>query len=353
MTIDEIAKRANVSKATVSLALNNKPGVNPQTRQKVLAIANENGYMAHRRPRGKAGAKRTVKLVAVLKPETSGIHNFDTSFFAELINSVESRCRELGYELIYTTVPQRDFAFVLQSQEEQQRSTGMILIGTYLSDEEIESARQLNPHLVVVDRESLQTAVDTVVMNNFMGGYRAAAYLVELGHRNIGCIRSSVRVSNLKERSRGFLKALKDCGVDFREENAVYINSYQRDSAETLGAMLVKMERLPSAFFCENDYNALCLLGALYNLGYRVPQDVSVIGFDNVPESSIVTPHLTTVNVDKKALGRTAVNRLHAIITGEDADVTLNQMLSVGLILRDSAARCAAPETPEQRQKRK
>lgn len=343
VTIDEIAKRANVSKATVSLALNNRPGVNPQTRQKILDIANENGYTAHRKPRGKGGVKQTVKLVAVLKPGTSGIHNFDTSFFAELINSVEARCRQLGYELIYTTVPQRDFVSVLQEQEEHQRSTGMILIGTYLSDEEIESVRLLNPHLVVVDREALQTSVDTVVMNNFMGGYRAAAYLMELGHRNIGCIRSSVRVSNLEERSRGFTKALKDFGVEFKEENAVYINSYQRDSAETLSGMLAKMERLPSAFFCENDYNALCLLGALYNLGHRVPQDVSVIGFDNVPESSIVTPHLTTVNVDKKALGRTAVNRLHTMISGADTDVTLNQMLSVDLILRDSAARCSVP----------
>lgn len=336
MTLDEIAKRANTSKATVSMALNNRPGVNAKTRQLILDIANEMGYIPIRKSRNGVN-KKSIKLVAVLKPETSGIHNFGTSFFSDLINSIQKRCSELGYNLIYSTITQNNFLSSIREQEAEQPSAGIVLIGTYLNDDEIESVASLNLPLVIIDRSCPKIAVNNVAINNFMGGYLAAVHLIQLGHTNICCIKSETRVSNLHERSSGFMKALSDYNIDL-PQNVFYINSYQRNSTDVLCSLLSKVDRLPSAFFCENDYNALCLMGALHNMGYNVPRDISVIGFDDVPEACLITPHLTTISVNKKAIGRVAINRLHSIICNDDADVSISSIINIHLIERDSTS---------------
>ena len=337
MTIDEIAKLANTSKATVSLALNNKPGVNPESRKKILEIASSLGYVHKKRGQSSIRHKtEVIKLIAVLKPETSGIHNFSTSFFAELINSIQSRCAALGYNLVYTAIPHNNFISAIQDQESSQRSDGIILIGTYLGENEIASMKKINDNLVVVDYSYSHESINTVVMNNFLGGYLAASFLLDLGHRNIGYISSNIRVSNLEERSRGFFAAFKNRNESFDEANLFSINSYHNHSVEDLSDILSLRKSMPSAFFCETDYNAICLVSALTKLGYNVPNDVSVVGFDNVPETRMMNPCLTTIDVDKKAIGIIAVNRLHELITSKEKSKSLSILVNVDLIKRDS-----------------
>ncbi|MEN6291976.1 MAG: LacI family DNA-binding transcriptional regulator [Methanobacterium sp.] len=337
MTIDEIAKLANTSKATVSLALNNKPGVNPETRKKILEIASSLGYVHKKRVQPNTSHKTNViKLIAVLKPETSGIHNFSTSFFAELINSIQSRCAALGYNLVYTAIPHDNFVSTIHNQESSQQSDGIILIGTYLSENEISSIRKINDYLVVVDYSYSQESINTVVMNNFLGGYLAASFLLDLGHKNIGYISSNIRISNLVERSRGFFIAFTNRNEPFDESNIFSINSYHSHSVEDLSDILSVQKSMPSAFFCETDYNAICLVSALTKLGFNVPNDVSVVGFDNVPETRMKNPCLTTINVDKRAIGIFAVNRLYELITSQDKCTSLSILVNVNLIKRDS-----------------
>ncbi|MEG0750644.1 MAG: LacI family DNA-binding transcriptional regulator [Oscillospiraceae bacterium] len=344
MTIDEIAKIANTSKATVSLALNNKPGVNADTRKRILDIAARVGYVIKKRVSSSA-LKHTglLKLIAVRKPETSGIHNFGTSFFAELINSIQGRCAALGYNLVYTTLDFDDFVSDIWRQELSQPCDGILLIGTYLDESEIAAVSTLNTRLVVVDHSTLFEPVNTVVMNNFMGSYVAAKHLISLGHRNIGYLRSVTRISNLEERSRGFFKAASDFSLAFDENNIFSVNSYLSHSVDNLCDLLKGRGQLPDAFFCENDYNAICLVSALTRLGYAIPHDISVIGFDNVPETRMMNPRLTTVAVDRNAIGVTAVNRLHQMITKED-NISLSILVDVKLIERDSTAACLAAD---------
>ena len=120
MTINELAKLAQTSPATVSLALNNRPGVSPVTRQRILDIAASEGYIS--RKREIAPDKKIIKLIAVSKPNTSDVHNFRTSFFADIINWVQKRCSQFNYSMLYSIIPHNDFIATINSSEAEQRS---------------------------------------------------------------------------------------------------------------------------------------------------------------------------------------------------------------------------------------
>ena len=337
ITIEKIAEMANTSKATVSLALNNKPGVNPETRKKILEIAESEGYVLRKRKAAQVSLeKRVIHLIALTKPEITSIHNFGTSFFAELINSIQSRCKSLGYNLIYKSFPCDEFISAIAKQQSDEQYDGMIIIGTYLNKTEIDAICELSTKMVIVDRSLTKTSVNAVTTNNFMGGYQAADHLINLGHRNIGYISSLLRVSNLEERERGFLKALSDNDLTLCRDNFLTVNGYRANSLETLSVQLSELTNMPSAFFCENDYTAICLIGALGKLDYKIPNDISVVGFDNVPESNIISPALTTINVDRSVLGFASVDRLHQLITNDNCETTLNTQINVNLVIRDT-----------------
>jgi len=181
-----------------------------------------------------------------------------------------------------------------------------------------------------------------------MGAYRSTAYLIEAGHRNIGSIQSASRVANLEERRRGFLDALKDRQLPLLPEFSFSSNSYLQNSAELLQGKLQKLKTLPTAFFCENDYNALCLISALNKANYRVPEDVSVVGFDDVPEGVIVSPQLTTIRVDREALANTAVDRLHALASAGEEQSGQHILINVGMVRRESARTVEGETTPDE-----
>lgn len=338
MTIDEIAKLAQTSPATVSLALNNRPGVNAETQKRIIAIAEETGYLASKRE-AKRSVSKIVKLIAVSQPETSGIHNFRTSFFAEIINCIQSECAALGYSMIYSIVQHESLISAIKEDENRQRSAGIILLGTYLGDEEVLLLSEMHENILVLDRNAMLAPISTVCINNYLGAHLSARHLINQGHRDIGYIGSATRVSNLKERRQGFLLALEECGLQLMKDADFSNNSYQSDGTDRLRDMLAKCPKLPTAFFCENDYNALCLISALRQLGKRVPEDVSVIGFDDVPECSIVLPQLSTIRVDREALAKIAVRQIHYMITRQGRQATQHIMIDVELIARESTAK--------------
>lgn len=335
MTIAEIAKLANTSKATVSLALNNKPGVSPKTRQFIMEIAAEAGYV----PASKCVAKKNIRLIAVSSKDSNDIHNFGTSFFAELINNIQTHCAELGYNLIYMAVPHGEYLSAVNAQEPENTSCGSIIIGTFLGDEEIEQLSAIN-NLVIIDNPCNRSNINSITMNNYLGGYMAASHLINLGHRNIGYIQSISRVANLNQRFAGFSDAMSENGLSLPDSRIFRSNCYMQSNVSNLSSILSRNDTIPTAFFCENDYHAFCLLSALSKLGLKVPDDVSVVGFDNVPESQISSPFLTTINVDRKALGYIAVNRLHEIINKRSDSFDRKNIITVELVERDSTSPC-------------
>lgn len=335
MTVNEIAKLANTSPATVSLALNNKPGVSPATRERILKIVSEHGYIP--RKKSTPQSNQLIKLVAVSKPNSSNIHNFRTSFFAEITNYIQRRCSELGYSMLYSIIPHEDFIRDVLSDESRQLSSGIILIGTYLDEKEVEMTKQLSVPFIILDRGSTLTSVNTVNINNYRGAYRAVEELIQSGHREIGYIRSSSLVFNLQERFHGFSDALERNGLILDKACLFQCNSYIDNGVDILKEQLENCNSLPTAFFCENDYVAFALISALNKMGLSTPGDISVIGFDDVPECIMTTPQLTTLHVDRKALAYAAVNRLNEILNTHGS-TTQSIMVDTTLVRRNSVS---------------
>lgn len=335
MTIKDLAKLTNTSPATVSLALNGKAGVSGTTRERIIKAAEENGYILPKRTA--ALPSSIIRLVAVSKPNTSGIHNFRTTFFAEIINYIQTRCSELNYSMIYSMVPHSDFLQSILNLETIQPSCGIIVLGTYLESSEVPLLQQLPVPFVLLDRNCTIHNLNSVSINNFSGAYLAVEKLISCGHTRIGYISSSPNVYNLEERRSGFLSALRTHDLSLAPQDNIPTNSYSSDGVQRLKAALSDRSDIPTAFFCENDYTALSLVSALIQLGYSVPGDVSVIGFDDVPECSLTTPPLSTVHVDRQALATAAVDRLHLLMTSPNI-TSQSILVNVSIRMRASVA---------------
>lgn len=335
MTIKDLAKLTNTSPATVSLALNGKAGVSGTTRERIIKAAEENGYILPKRTA--ALPSSIIRLVAVSKPNTSGIHNFRTTFFAEIINYIQTRCSELNYSMIYSMVPHSDFLQSILNLETIQPSCGIIVLGTYLESSEVPLLQQLPVPFVLLDRNCTIHNLNSVSINNFSGAYLAVEKLISCGHTRIGYISSSPNVYNLEERRSGFLSALRTHDLSLAPQDIIPTNSYSSDGVQRLKAALSDRSDIPTAFFCENDYTALSLVSALIQLGYSVPGDVSVIGFDDVPECSLTTPPLSTVHVDRQALATAAVDRLHLLMISPNI-TSQSILVNVSIRMRASVA---------------
>ena len=335
MTIKDLAKLTKTSPATVSLALNGKAGVSGTTRERIIKAAEENGYILPKRTA--ALPSSIIRLVAVSKPNTSGIHNFRTTFFAEIINYIQTRCSELNYSMIYSMVPHSDFLQSILNLETIQPSCGIIVLGTYLESSEVPLLQQLPVPFVLLDRNCTIHNLNSVSINNFSGAYLAVEKLISCGHTRIGYISSSPNVYNLEERRSGFLSALRTHDLSLAPQDIIPTNSYSSDGVQRLKAALSDRSDIPTAFFCENDYTALSLVSALIQLGYSVPGDVSVIGFDDVPECSLTTPPLSTVHVDRQALATAAVDRLHLLMTSPNI-TSQSILVNVSIRMRASVA---------------
>jgi len=343
MKMEDIARIAGVSKAAVSLALSGKSGVAPQTRERILEIARANNYEF--KPR-KSHSDTTSRSITFLVFANSGIvvdSYYQQPFFRELIHYTEERCRALGYSLMFSTISVGNLDEGIVTLAEGGNSQGVILLGTNLDRMQISDiASKLSLPMVVLDNCYQTLPIHFVEINNMMGAYEAASHLIELGHRNIGYISSHDRIHNFEERRRGFAYAIQEQGVELNQDCIFNVEPTilvaQESLKRKLSDYLNTGKPLPTAFFCECDYIAISTIKTLAEMGLRVPDDVSVIGFDNISESRIVTPELTTVHVEKENMARLAVDGLvQEIETGS----TIRNKISVDtqLVVRNSTNR--------------
>ncbi|WP_028609925.1 LacI family DNA-binding transcriptional regulator [Paenibacillus harenae] len=341
MNIEYIAKEAGVSKSAVSFALNGKPGISQETRERILAIAKQYGYT----PKSKAAAEAPNKSLTFLVLANSGIvleQYYQQPFFRELIQYIEERCRSHGYSLIFSTVDMENFERNIRIATEEKRSDGAILLGTNLGAEQVSAiAEKIGSRLVVLDTYFETLPLHFVGINNFMGAYQAGTHLCELGHDSFGYIASNVRIPNFEERKRGFLEALSENDRSIAQDAFFSVSPTMLSSQDELKAQLNRYlengRTLPSALFCECDYIAISAMKTLAELGIRVPEDVSVVGFDNITEAVIISPELTTIHVEKERLAAIAVDLLVESI--EDGLEVKNKIkVDTQLVKRKSAS---------------
>lgn len=299
-SVREISRITGFSPATVSNALNNKKGVNPETARRVLEAAREIGYSSTK--------IRQIKFVIY---KHSGLVVSDTPFFAVLMESVEHTCREAGFEtVIYNINAERpDYASRL-NELLNDTSSGILLLATEMEPEDLRQFEQAAAPIVVLDAWFDNMAFDTVTTNNEESVRQAVEGLVEKGHRRIGYLGGSVRIQNFKQREAGWKAALLLHEIPF-EKQPYYLLTPTMDGAYADMVEILKTKpTLPTAFFVDNDIIALGAMKALQEFGYSVPQDVSLIGFDDLPFSEFSSPPLSTIKFHQNEMGRLAVQRL-------------------------------------------
>lgn len=314
MTQKEIAQLANVSEAAVCIALNNRKGVSDETRQRIINIASSNGYRVKSKRREREGVNRkNIRFLACIDDRSVDRGFSYAPFFELLIQNMTIQCNELGHNLLMSSINLAALPEELKEIEREAPSDGIILLGTNLNEQEIRHILRVQKNLVVLDNLANNINVDCVTMNNAMGGRQAAEHLLRMGHVKIGYAQSESISNNLTTRRQAFTEALCAHRVELARDWYVS-NVVERATQGFLDILNREKDELPTAFACENDYTAIALIKALQEAGYRVPDDVSVIGFDNIPNAAIISPELTTINVYTQAMCKIAMDCIGTIM---------------------------------------
>ncbi len=306
--IKDIAKRAEVSPAAVSLVLNNKPGVGPDTREKILRIARELGYDG---PRPAGSSRTAAESVCFLRIPRHGhaVNRDHDVFIADYIDGLGQGARTLGFELVISTHRATPIEKILEAARATD-SAGFVVLGTELSEEDVAAFGGLAKPVVFIDTWLDFLPFDFVDMNNEDSVFTVVEYFASKGHRNIGLVKGSIETRNFKLREEGFQASLARVGLPFDPGLVLAVDSTFHGAFEDMTAILDRGVDLPPALFCANDIIACGCLRALHRAGVRVPDQVSVIGFDDLPISANSDPPLTTVRVSKAEIGRMAIQLL-------------------------------------------
>lgn len=337
VTAKDIAEKLNISQSAVSLALNGKPGVSENTRALVLETAMQLGYT---RPDASSlcSPTRTICFVRYAGKIVQIAEH--TSFASFVLQGVEARATELGYNTQVRYLNAGDM-YNPQTLEFIRNADGIIFLGTDITETRLPEIEQLFGYLgstpvVVVDSSLLASRVDCVINDSYGGAKSAAEYLLQTGHRRIGYVRAKQRIRNLCERERGIRDALDRAGFPLAATIEVDVSS--EGAFQDFDAWIKQLPDLPDALFAENDILAAAVIRVLKKHGYRVPDDVSVIGFDDIPMCEMLDPPLTTVHAFKEELGVVAVEILDRRIRRGEVP---HQMSSVGLLSTTISTRLA------------
>lgn len=332
ITAKELAKLLNVSPAAVSIALNDKPGVSPETRERIKNAAAFYGYTGKNfKP---DGLKRQRRLSLVIFKKQGGQIVEDTPFFSSLTEGIAAACQKNGFMLDIRYLYEKPELSVEISEIVSMRPEGIILLATEMHSEDFESMRSLPIPMVILDTYFENIAKDYVVINNVQGAFLATNYMVQKYQSQPGYLRSSYAITNFDERADGFYKAVRKNDLS---PSASIVHSL----TPTIDGAYVDMKRileedrpLASCYFADNDIIAMGALHAFRDHGYRIPEDVAIIGFDNTSLAELVDPPLTTINVPKQAMGKLAVERLIAIIDHDEPPIKIE--LLTNLVIRES-----------------
>jgi len=312
VSIKDIAKAAGVSHSTVSRALSDSPLIKAETKARIQRLAREMGYSPDARARSLVmGQTRTVGVV---------VTTIADPFAAEIVQAIEHTAHDHAYTVILCSSnaePEREIAAVKMLRSK--RVDGVIVTSSRVGALYQEHLERLGVPIVLINNHSEDSGRYTysVSVDNRHGGHLATTHLIQLGHRRIAYIsRPSDYRSNL-ERFTGYRQALDAAGILF-DLDLVVPGTGRADGGERALLALMGSDEPPTAVFCYNDMTAIGLLRAAREAGLDVPQDLSVVGFDDILLASYVCPALTTVAQPKAEMGRRALQMALALMTSQD-----------------------------------
>jgi LacI family transcriptional regulator len=328
VTIGDVAAEAGVSVATVSKVINGRWGVAEATSARVQAVIQDLGYQSSLVAQSLRRRKTNVLGVLVVDIEP---------FSAELLKGAARAVHGSGYELVVFSGCGRADDQVGWEQRYLSRVSGTLCDGAILVTPSSVDATYGAP-VVAVDHNAGSSSLPTVDSDNLSGAVAATEYLLGLGHRRIGLLAGRPDLESARLRERGYRTALRAAGIEV-DPKLVRIGGYQLDSAEEAARLMLQGDERPSAIFAANDVSALAAMGTARALGLEVPRDLSVIGFDNVPESALSEPPLTTIEQPIQQMGFEAVELLIGLIE-KRSELATQRMLPTQLVVRGS---CAPP----------
>jgi LacI family transcriptional regulator len=328
VTIKDVARESGVNISTVSRALNDEYGVHPETRELVISVANRLNYRPNRVARGLVtGRSNSLALI---------ISDIRNPFFAEVARGAEDAARDRGCDLVLCNSDldsRKQMQYVYSLMEK--RIDGILMnTVTAMSRAQQQELAKCNMPVVLLNRAASPRSFSSVCADNEEGGAIAARYLLKLGHREIAHLTGPRDHGNLTARARGFLKVFNG-GPKTAEPIVLHgENSFQ--GGYDLAHKLLKENPEITAIFAGNDVMAFGAVRAIYETGRKIPDDVSLLGFDNVELSQIIHPPLTTIHQPKYEIGRAAVEILLRMAGKESDRTPEHRVLGVELRERQS-----------------
>ena len=336
--IIDIAKEAGVSPAAVSLAINNKSGLSSEVRLKIIEIANQMGYKPIPNNPPPVNGKTTIRL---LKIATHGhiINERHNPFITEYLEGIETEAKKQQYKVevsFFNCVPIEE---IIEAQQKTEVD-GYIILGTELRDHELIIFEKLNKPIVFIDTYFPLSVYDCVDMDNVDGIFKLVQYLYNAGHRSIGLIKSKYETRNFRMRDLGFSEAMNYFSLQVQDKFIISVDPTFDGSITDMRKFLDKKAGLPSAFLCMNDIIAYGVIRGLRDFNIQIPDDVSIVGFDDLPSSSFSEPPLTSVRVSTQKIGARALQKLSERINsarfGLSEPETENILISSKLVIRNS-----------------
>lgn len=339
-SLRDVAQAAGVSVGTASRALNNKSNVLPVTRSLVLKAAADLGYKFQIRLPTTVAAK--INTVGVVVKRDPGERPRLDPFNYAILCGVEDECERLGLNLMYASLPVDDYsnATTWSPLLENSDVDGLVIVGAVLNNPQITAHIPRHIPVVVVDAYATGIECDTIIPHNLQGAYDAVSYLIGQGHTRIGLVGSSdspLEHPGIRERRLSYVRALSDHGIT---ETFIEDSRLQGDDAYDAACRLLRRVPEMSALFACNDDVAQHVIRAARDLGRRIPDDLSVIGFDDTVYALSSQPPLTTMRVDKEWMGGLAIRQLYERALNLDRPA-ITTLVSTRLVVRESVAKCA------------
>jgi LacI family transcriptional regulator len=331
--IKDVARQARVSVATVSRVFNHTSVVSEATRTRVLRIAARLNYWPH-------GAARSLitnrtHAIGVLLPDLFG------EFFSEIIHGIDHTARKAGYHLLVSSSHADSGEMVAAMRVMRGRIDGLIVMAPEGDGHDVIQAAGADCPLVVIDSGPGAPGMHSLSIANHDGARSVVSHLLQLGHRRIAMVCGPPRNLDAVERREGFRQALREARVRTDPELEVPGDFSETSGYDAVAALLALTPR-PSAVFAANDYMAIGVMGALSDAGLRVPQDMAVVGFDDIVMARYLNPPLTTVHVDAYRLGTRAAELIMDTSGASGENTAVHEVLPTTLVIRGSCGGQAA-----------
>jgi DNA-binding LacI/PurR family transcriptional regulator len=328
-SIKDVADRCGLSIVTVSRVINNVPTVRKSNREKVLKAMKELNYSPSVAARSLAlGKTRVIGLT---------ISNLNDSFLDGVVKSVSKCLEENGYLLAVSIVPEERNNSVDTTHSDlfqEGRVDGVILLTPVNQEDELSKLQKKGIPFILLDNQKQQGNIPSVIVNNRRGGYEASRHLISLGHQKIAHISGPDLYLSSRDRRQGFLDALEEAGL---QPFAIEKSEFSIRGGFEVTRKWIREGIYPSAIFAADDFIALGVINSLQDAGFKVPDDVSVIGYDDQEFATDLSPQLSTVKQPENQMGRISVELLLSIINGSN-DESLIIKLDPRLVIRQTTA---------------